>query len=568
MKQRRPILWILLVCLSLVAAACTDDGADDTTTTGGNGETTTTQDDGSTDSTEDPGSDDPVTVRAGINNDEDTINPYTYVTGFPGWNMLTMQYDTLMQFDTNGEPQPWLAETVTRSDDLTEWTVTLVDGVMWHDGEPLTIEDVKFTYDYFLENAAGRFARDLSGVESVEITGDREVTVTLAGPSPAFDEVALADVPIIPQHIWESIENPSEATFDISTNVGSGPLKLVDYQPEQSYRFEANEDYFRGAPAIDELVVVIFANDTGALSAIRSGEIDVMFERVSPEQIELLDAQDPLDIAQGPEFTTQMINFDVTKAPFDDVAVRQAINLAVDRQDIVDTVYLGAATVGSPGWVHPNKDVYNPDVAPVHDVDAANALLEEAGYTDSDGDGIREFDGQPMSFEMLTNSEETLRLRISELVSEMLGDIGIQISVASVESATWEEAVWPGFDVNNGRNYDIAAWGWSAPVQANTIRVGQLVHGDTSKGFLNLTGFDDDQVNQLVEQLEVEGDPAEVERLLDELQAQIAEKLPFVLLAYPDGAYVYNSDVYADWEFIDGQGIVSKVSLLPQDARP
>ena len=145
MKQRRPILWILLVCLALVAAACTDDGADDTTTTGGNGETTTTQDDGSTDSTEDPGSDDPVTVRAGINNDEDTINPYTYVTGFPGWNMLTMQYDTLMQFDTNGEPQPWLAETVTRSDDLTEWTVTLVDGVMWDAGAPLKLADAKST---------------------------------------------------------------------------------------------------------------------------------------------------------------------------------------------------------------------------------------------------------------------------------------------------------------------------------------------------------------------------------------------------------------------------------------
>ena len=142
------------------------------------------------------------------------------------------------------------------------------------------------------------------------------------------------------------------------------------------------------------------------------------------------------------------------------------------------------------------------------------------------------------------------------------------MNVASVESTTWEEAVWPGFDINNGRNYDMAAWGWSAPVQANTIRVGQLVHGDPGKGFLNLTGFNDPDVNALVDQLEVEGDPATAQQLFFDIQTQIAEKLPFVLLAYPDGAYVYNSDVYGDWEFIAGQGIVSKVSLLPPSARP
>ncbi len=565
MMSSKKVLWILTVCLALVLAACGGSDTGDTTTTAGGDEPGTTS--GETPDTTEP-SDDPVVVRAAINNDEDTINPYTYVTGFPGWNMLMMQYDSLMQFDADGVPQPWLAETVEASEDLATWTVTIVDGVTWHDGEPLTIEDVKFAYDYFLTNAAGRFARDLAGVESVEITGEREVTISLAGPSPAFDQVALGDIPIIPQHIWETIEGPSEATFDIDVNIGSGPFKLVEYVPDQSYRFEANPDYFLGAPAVDELVVVIFADDAGALAAIRSGEVDVIFDRVSPEQIELLDAQDPLDISQGPEFTTQMINYDATKAPFDDIAVRQAIDLAVDRQDIVDTVYLGAATVGSPGWVHPDKPVYNPDVAAVYDVDAANALLDDAGYADTDDDGIREFDGQPMSFEYLTNAEDSLRLRISELVSEMLADIGIEVNVASVESSTWEEAVWPGFDINNGRNYEMAMWGWSAPVQANTIRLGQLVHGDPGKGFLNLTGFDDPDLNALVDQLEVEGDPETAQQLLNDIQAQIAEKLPFVLLAYPDGAYVYNSDVYGDWEFIAGQGIVSKVSLLPAAARP
>ncbi|NNF63824.1 MAG: hypothetical protein HKN07_06150 [Acidimicrobiia bacterium] len=567
---KRWTLPILLVVIAMIATACGDSDESTTTTAAPSGTATTvslapgeTQPPATTAAPAEP-----ITVRAAITGGEDTINPYTYISGFPGWNLLMMQYDSLMQLDADGIPQPWLADSVTANEDLTQYTMTIVDGATWHDGMPLTVNDVKFTFDYFIENATGRFSRDLRGVESVEVSADGALVVDLAAPNPAFDLVALADIPILPQHVWEGIATPGEQTFDISTNVGSGPFMLTDFQEDQSYRFKANPDYFRGTPAIDELVVIVFADDSGALAAIRSGEVDVIFERVSPEQIELLDAQDPLDISQGPEFTTQMINFDASKAPFDDLAVRQAIELAVDKQDIVDTVFLGAATVGSPGWVHPDKPAYNPEVVPVFDPAAANALLDDAGYADSDGDGIREFDGQPMQFEMLTNSSDSLRLRIAELVSEMLADVGIGVTVASVETATWEEAVWPGFDISNGRNYDIAAWGWSAPVQANTIRIAELVNGDPGVGFLNLTGFANDDVDRVSAALLTEADPAASQALIDELQVLIAENVPFVLLAYPDGAYVYNSDVYADWEFIAGQGIVSKVSLLAPGDRP
>ncbi len=415
---------------------------------------------------------------------------------------------------------------------------------------------------------ASRFARDFSGVEEVVVHDDYNVTFVLSGPSAGFDVGALADAPIIPRHIWESVALPSEHQFEGGTNIGSGPYKLVEYVEGRSYRFAANPDFFRGAPAVDELVVIVFADDAGAQAAIRTGEVDVIFERIPPEQIDLLDAQDPLDIALGPEFSTQMINYDASKRPFDDVAVRQAINLAMDRQDIVDTVYLGAATVGSPGWIHPGHSSYNPAIVPVYDVAAANALLDGAGYADTDGDGVREFDGQPMSFEIITNSPDSLRLRIAELTTEMLAAIGIETQVVPVDTGVWEQAVWPGFDVNNGRNYEIAMWGWSAPVQADTLRLPWLVHSSLASGFLNLTGYANAEIDTLSEALSVEPDPAERNAILGRMQEIIAEDLPFVLLLYPDGAYVYDSSVYSDWEFIAGQGIVSKLSLLPPSARP
>ncbi len=570
MKQNKQRIAVLLTALALVAAACgtTSDTTDGTEAPGA----TTAGTEGTADTvapaTTAPAPAEPVVVRAAITGGEATLNPYTYVSGFPGWNLMMLQYDALMQFDLNGEPQPWLAETVTPSADLTVWEITLAEGVTWHDGMPVTAADVEFTFSYFVDNAAGRFARDLKGVESVVVDGDLGLTVTLSGPNPSFELAVLADVPILPKHVWEGIESPTDHAYDISTNIGSGPYMLTGFTEDQSYRFAANPDYFRGAPEVDELVVVVFGDDSGPLAAIRSGEIDVIFERVSPEQIELLDAQDPIDISQGPEFTTQMINFDTSKAPFSDLAVRQAMALAIDKSTVVDILYLGAATIGSPGWVHPGKTVYNTDVVAQFDPAAANKLLDDAGYLDTDGDGIREFDGGPMEFEMITNSSDSLRLRIAELTAEMLADVGIKVNVASVETATWEQAVWPGFDINNGRNYDLAAWGWSAPVQANTVRIAELVHSDPGIGFLNLTGFADAEVDAVAEALASETDPAVSEALVKELQVLLAERVPFILLAYPDGAYAYNADVYDGWAFVAGQGIVSKVSLLPEAGRP
>lgn len=570
MNTKRQRIAVLLTALALIAAACGSTAPETTEGSEAPGETTAGTE--GTTETAAPATTvaaaEPVVVRAAITGGEATLNPYTYVSGFPGWNLMMLQYDALMQFDLNGEPQPWLAATVTPNDALTVWEITLAEGVTWHDGMPVTAADVEFTFGYFVENAAGRFARDLKGVESVVVDGDLGLTVTLSGPNPSFELAVLADVPILPKHVWEAIESPTDHAYDISTNIGSGPYMLTGFTEDQSYRFAANPDYFRGAPEVDELVVVVFGDDSGPLAAIRSGEIDVIFERVSPEQIELLDAQDPIDISQGPEFTTQMINFDTSKAPFSDIAVRQAMALAIDKSTVVDILYLGAATIGSPGWVHPGKTVYNTDVVAQFDPAAANKLLDDAGYLDTDDDGIREFDGGPMEFEMITNSSDSLRLRIAELTAEMLAVVGIKVNVASVETATWEQAVWPGFDINNGRNYDLAAWGWSAPVQANTVRIGELVHSDPGTGFLNLTGFADAEVDAVAEALASETDPAVAETLVKELQVLLAEKVPFILLAYPDGAYAYNSDVYDGWAFVAGQGIVSKVSLLPESGRP
>jgi peptide/nickel transport system substrate-binding protein len=150
----------------------------------------------------------------------------------------------------------------------------------------------------------------------------------------------------------------------------------------------------------------------------------------------------------------------------------------------------------------------------------------------------------------------------------MLTEIGIQANVAAVEQATWEAQIWPEFDVANGRNYQLGMWGWSAPTQADAGQIGALMHSDPVIGSLNVTGYSSPEADGLIDELRAEGDSDARQELLNELQVLFAEELPFITLLYPDGAYAYNSTVYGGWAFISGQGIVSKLSLLPPDARP
>lgn len=508
-------------------------------------------------------------LRVGITGDESTLTPYTYVTGYPGWNLLLLQYDTLYQLDLNGVAQPWLVTNATTNEDGTVLTFDLREDVAWHDGEPLTAADVKFTVDYFKEFTQSRFTRALRPVVSAEAMGDTQVVLTLAAPAPLFELSVLADVPILPEHIWSQIDNPAEHAFESVSNVGTGPYQLVEYVPDQFYRFEANAGYFAGAPAVDELVAVIYADDTGSLVALQTGEVDMLVRPAPPEQISMLGAGDRLAVAQGALFTTEMLNYDMSIPPFNRPEVRRAMALAIDRQDLIDTVYLGAATPGSLGWIHPASSFFNDAVVSAYDPDAARTLLDAAGIVDSDGDGVRELDGEPLAVEFLTPSGNALRLRIAEVVSEMLRtEIGLQATVAAVEQATWESAVWPEFDVSKGRNYQLSMWGWSAPVQANAVRVTTLIHSDPALGSLNLTGYADAEVDALAVALNETVDPVRFAELLDEIQIKIANDLPFILLLYPDGAYAYNPSVYDGWAFMAGQGIFHKLSLLPDTARP
>jgi peptide/nickel transport system substrate-binding protein len=505
-------------------------------------------------------------LRIAIAKDESSANPYTYVTGFPGWYMMMLQYDTLYQLDAKGAPKPWLATELKASSDGLTYDITLRDGVKWHDGKPFTANDVKFAFDYFTAKKVGRFFTALKIVKSVEVKDATHIVVTMTGPTPSFYFQVLIDVPILPEHIWKDVVDPKKEVF--ATNIGTGPYKLAEHKADQFYRFTANDDYFAGKPLAKEIQFIQFSDDSGMMAAIQAKEVDMVSRSVPPEQVALLGAIKGIKIASGPEFSTTLLSFDVQTPPFDKLEVRQAIDLAINKKDLVDTVYLGAAAIGNPGFIHPMHESVNPTLKAKYDPAAAKALLEKAGLVDKDGDGIREFDGKPMKYELITPAGNSLRLRMAELIKEMLKAVGITANVAAVESTTWENKVWPDFDVTKGRNYQMAMWGWSASSGTNPAQLPQLVHSDTGIGSLNVTGFKDAKVDQLSNEVRKTTDPVQLKKLVIDLQAAIADGVPFVTLVYPNGNYAYWSTVYDNWVFVAGQGVLSRLSFLPKTSHP
>ncbi|NOZ29807.1 MAG: ABC transporter substrate-binding protein [Chloroflexi bacterium] len=498
-------------------------------------------------------------LRLAIAADESTLTPYSYVFGYPGYHLMKLIYDSLLELDADNIPQPWLAERMEVSPDGKVYSFTLREGVTWHDGEPFTAEDVQFTYEYFVAHPQqSRFARTAKQVASVEAVDDRTVVMTLAQPDPSFS-LRLADVPILPKHIWSQVDDPQ----NFAGRVGTGPYRLVEYVPEQFYRLEANPDYFMGRPAVPEIVLPIIVEQTTMFSALKSGEVDAVSRQIPPELVAEFEGVPSIRVVRGPGFATTLLQFNDERPPLDQPVVRRAIALAIDRQALVDTLLLGFGTVGNPGFVHPSSPYANPDIELAYDPDGARALLDEAGFLDGDGDGIRETpDGQAMSFDLLVYSNNPQRVRAAELIRDWVREIGIALEVKALDPKTVDSLVWPGFDVSQGRDFDLSMWGWSASVQIDPSRLVDLLHSDPAVGALNIGGYRSQAFDALAEKLAGTLDPDERMAIIKDMQAIIAQDVPFVTLYYADGIYAYRPAAYDGYVYVKGLGIVNKLSFI------
>ena len=498
-------------------------------------------------------------INLAINSQEGALNPYGY-SSETGYNLTHLIYDSLFIQDAQLNVIPWLVEEYSYDEATMTYTFKIHDGVYFHDGEQLTSEDVKFTYDYLREHPKSRFSQPSEVISNIEIVDELTVTMTLSAESPDFLAKPLGEMAILPEHIWSQVDDP-DSCLD---TVGSGMFQVTEVADREYYILEKNENYWNGEVAVDMLYIPIISDASTRQTGLLTGELDATASQLSAEVIDSFTESGNFNIYQGAGFPSTMMYFNCDREPFDNLEFRKALSLAIDRQDIIDTVMLGYATPGTNSHVHPAMSYYNPDAQePGFDLEEANAILDSLGYTDTDGDGIREMDGKPLNFTILAYASNTARTRIAELIKAWYAEIGIGITVSAMDMDTVDNIVWPGYMAAHDLDFDMVMWGWGASTM-NAAYVNRMWNSDLSVGSSNVGAFASEAVDELVEAIDVEGDEEVRTQLLMELQEQLVQEYPAYVFYYADLVFA-TSQKYDGWVFQNGAGILNVFSFLASD---
>jgi peptide/nickel transport system substrate-binding protein len=442
--------------------------------------------------------------------------------------------------------------------------VTLREGINWHDGEPFSVDDVIFSYNFLI--AAGR-ANNLDAIESMEAAGDYGLTIKLKEPQPFFLNEALAGNYIMPEHIWKDQTPVSGELSQFQGMVGTGAYKLVEVEPSQFYRFEANPDYFRGEPVVPEIIAKIVKDRTQQFNQLRTGEADAVLSSVPPAVVGELEGNADLQVAKGSDFFNYIFYTNGSREPFDDPAVRQAISKAIDTKTLFDVVLLGQGVELPLNWYHPELP-WSINTPHIFDPTAAAAELEAAGLVDADGDGVRELNGANTDFGILCDVNNPVEVRTSELITGWLEDVGLGAHQSCLDIDSSVALIWPNFVSVAEPDYDLAIWGWSSGVQFQRGFVRRLTNCEFgAPGNFNLTGICDPELDELVAQLVSNTDPSKTEDISKGLQERFAENLPFIPLMSPGGNFAYRPAAYDGWVYMKGTGIVTIWSFLPEGAQ-
>ncbi len=320
------------------------------------------------------------------------INPL-YISGDADSRITELIWDRLMRIGPDGLPQPWAAESVVWEDNL-NILVTLREGMKWHDGQPVTVEDVKFSFEAPKSGEVPMYAKFVAAIENIEIVDERTVRFTLNQPWVAFETASLAKLNLIPKHIWEPIladlagSDANAESYQEEVPIGSGPYRFVAWQPGESVILEANPDHFQ-PPKAEKWILRIIPTQESALGQIQTGELNFLREWEGDAEIlkQVADSDPNIELFASPELGFRFFAFNLRVEPFDDPVLRRAVAHVLPRDAIIANIYKGFAvpadsyvSAAIKYWHNPNLPQYE------YDIEAARQLLADAGYTwDSNG---------------------------------------------------------------------------------------------------------------------------------------------------------------------------------------
>jgi peptide/nickel transport system substrate-binding protein len=463
--------------------------------------------------------------------------------------VLRNMFDGLVTRDSTSGVHLELAESLEWLDDQT-LEVKLRQGVLFHDGVEMTADDVVYTFERIINENMIEYPEShtsprkglIAPLESIEKTGDYTVVMHFSGPWPPAMQM-LVHQQIVPMHYLEEVGTEGF----IAQPIGTGPFKFVSAEGLDQVVMERFDDFFGGAPDLEpvgpacvgQAVFRVIPESSTRVAALLAGEVDII-QGVPAELLDILDQTPGIQVKTTAGTQPKWMEMNVNAPPFDNVSVRQAMNYAVDKNLIIDAIYGGRA-VALPGPLSPYNNFVNKSLEPYpYDPEKALELLAEAGWTDSDGDGMLDKDGQPFSFTIDTIEDWR---PLAEAVADQFRAIGIDASVRF-----WEYSVVKPLLQAGERMAYLDDWGDSAfdPVGHFEAKWHGYVEGETY-GRGNFSGYNNERVNELIKLGEVIPDPAERQTIYDEAQQLVYDEAPAVFLILPEEAEAARSDIQ-NWQ--------------------
>lgn len=430
-------------------------------------------------------------------------------------------FNGLTGHNGKNEVVPGLAKNWEFDEDTCTYTFHLEENVKWHDGEPFTAEDVKFTIEAIMDPDNGsENAPNYEDVEEITVVDEHTVTFRLSAPNVAFlDYMTMA---ILPKHLLEGEDFQSSSFF--RAPVGTGPYKLESWDEGQAITLVKNQDYFKGTPNIDTIVFKIVPDDNAKALQMQSGELNLAL--LTPKDAKKFENTEgyivhPMTTA---DYRGIMFNFG-NEYWTENKDIIPAICYAIDRKAIVDTVLLGTGIVAYGPLqrnVYNNEDVEHYDYNP----EKSRRILESVGCTMGEN-GFYERNGEEIGFVISVGAGDQVRVDIAQAVSQMLQEVGINCTVEIPERVDWA-----------GQMAYLIGWGSPFDADDHTYKV-----FGTGKG-ANYSSYSNAKVDELLTQARESDDPAVRAEAYDAFQVELANDPPYTFICYVDADYVSTSNIH------------------------
>ncbi|MDQ6774988.1 MAG: ABC transporter substrate-binding protein [Actinomycetota bacterium] len=480
-------------------------------------------------------------VRVGFPAYDGTLTPYTFTLGYP---FVTLIYDTLLWRDAQGIPQPWLARSVTSSDGGRRLTVQLRGGVRWQDGRPVTAADVAFTFRFVASHYQPRFTPELRDVQDVRVTGPLTVLIDLRHVSLGFDDQPLADMPILPEHVWRDLHAGRIAPPGLP--VGSGPYRLVSADPKTGYVFRANRGYFEGQPRVEEIQVPIIRHEQALYTALGGGRVD-MLPLALPAAAAAALGGVGIPMQTGPQYTGTALLLNLRQAPFDRVPARRAVAAALDLQRIVTSV--GSAVSATQGYIHPASPWSSRATLQRFDLAAAKTAFRTLRL--------------PL-INVLAPVNDPVRLEAGRQVVLALSLAGAKALLVETPSAKIERAIG---ETGYPPAFQAAIESTPGLGSDDPDFLASVFGSDPRTAPLNFGGYRSARFDTLAARVAAAPDSAARHRAVGAELSLLATDVPSIPLFFSQGTFAYRPTVYNGWVFIKGNGILDKRSFLPGQTR-